>query len=386
MEQGHQPEGRGAEACAQDRDVSSAAAPATRQPPGRAGCDSRCDLCQHCRVVYRSACCATKLHSAGEVRQQPFAALDRLCARPDSRLWPPSSADALRERGNALYKSSDFAGAEEQYSASLAVAPTAAAYANRAQARLKLCQYEAAELDCTSALALEKTHVKALQRRATARRELGRLLDAACDFDTASRLEPGNKALRAERADAIAAYEAQAGVSFTQPSRSVDVKPLHAPAAHGTEDTVKAVPSPSKTRGVITEVTGGEPWEVVRSAAATATVAAPPPAVPTPAPADASDAASPTADAPTEVPGPAPAPSPAPAPAPAAATALPPTPSTPPAAASGVAAAAVARLAAQPLRPPRNGAEFEAAWTRAAKNEDHQQQLLKACSRVTALG
>lgn len=59
------------------------------------------------------------------------------------------------------------------------------------------CRYDQVEADCTDALKLDPTYVKALMRRAAAREELGRLEDARSDLTLTLQLEPHN--LQAQR-------------------------------------------------------------------------------------------------------------------------------------------------------------------------------------------
>ena len=251
----------------------------------------------------------------------------------------PDSAEGLRERGNAAFKAGGFADAEALYTRSLAATPTAVAYANRAMARLKLQRWGEAETDCTAALSLDAFHVKALQRRGTAFRAQNKLFEAACDFDTVARLEPGNRAALKERAEAVAAYERQSGVSLPRQQAPILVTPLPLVVQPA------APPSPQQ-KGVIIDVQGcGEPWEDLRDA----TLAEAPLVL----------AASPRKQSGAEhrkEPG---------SPVPAAT------------AEDATAAAALAALAARPLSAPRNGLEFESAWGRAAERPDLQLQLLQ---------
>lgn len=64
---------------------------------------------------------------------------------------------------------------------------TCLAYANRAMAHLKTGDAAAAEKDCSAAVQLDTTYVKAWHRRATARRMLMRRLDAITDLEQALR-------------------------------------------------------------------------------------------------------------------------------------------------------------------------------------------------------
>ena len=65
--------------------------------------------------------------------------------------------------------------------------PSAAAFANRAMVRLKKDDFEGAQEDSSAALELDPMHIKSWQRRGTARRMLGMLLEAAQDFEEALR-------------------------------------------------------------------------------------------------------------------------------------------------------------------------------------------------------
>jgi tetratricopeptide (TPR) repeat protein len=116
---------------------------------------------------------------------------------------PAAEAVALKDRGNKLFQAGYFDDAVGCYTQSIALQPTFLAYANRAMARLKLGQPAEAEQDCTAALQLDSSYIKALHRRGTARRQLGRLLEAAVDFEEALRLEPGNTTVQADRDAAL---------------------------------------------------------------------------------------------------------------------------------------------------------------------------------------
>ena len=70
---------------------------------------------------------------------------------------------------------------------SIAAGPSALAHANRAMAALKAGDAAAAEADCGAALELDGSYLKAWQRRAAARRALGRPLEAIDDLEAALR-------------------------------------------------------------------------------------------------------------------------------------------------------------------------------------------------------
>jgi len=326
------------------------------------------------------------------VGQVPSAEPPDRCAPPRpsplrAHAHAPRSATELRERGNEAFKRGAHEAAEALYGESLAAAPSAAAFANRALARLKLSRFFEAEQDCSSALALDERHLKALQRRAVARRELGLLFEAACDCDTAARLEPSSVALREERARAVAAHVAQEPLSLDQPPRTLAVSaPPGAPVA------------PPQTRMQPASQQAQLPSDSPQKQAPPAR----PPfdgggeahAVP-PRICELSDklAAEEMREEPTTPKQPPAAPMllesmpappfpPAAAAAAAAAVALPtlPPPSaskpaSPLPAAAAAAAAAVALLAQQPVRAPRSGAELARAWARPASDEQQLQML-----------
>ena len=135
-------------------------------------------------------------------------------------------ATAQRERGNAAYREGKYAAAIEHYDASCAIERNAAALANRAMCWLKLEKWDAAEADCTSALALDAVAfgVKAYQRRGMARRELGKYLESTMDFEEALRLEPTSKILKEERAKSQRAFELEAKIRPTQARVKIPVE------------------------------------------------------------------------------------------------------------------------------------------------------------------
>lgn len=77
---------------------------------------------------------------------------------------------------------------------------------------MSLSSLHLAESDCSEALRLDPTYVKALQRRATARERLGSLRSASHDLNEVLKLEPHNTAAR-KQLDAIKARMGTKGVS-----------------------------------------------------------------------------------------------------------------------------------------------------------------------------
>ncbi|KAH7678623.1 TPR-like protein [Dioscorea alata] len=108
----------------------------------------------------------------------------------------PPDAASEKELGNEYFKQRKFNEAIDCYSRSIALRPTSVAFANRAMAYLKVKRYEDAENDCTEALNFDDRYVKAYSRRATARRELGKLKSSLQDAEFAMRLEPNNQELK----------------------------------------------------------------------------------------------------------------------------------------------------------------------------------------------
>ena len=61
-----------------------------------------------------------------------------------------------------------------------------------------LIRYAAAEVDCTTAISLDPTYVKAYSRRAAARTSLDKLSEAKADYECILKLEPENKMAKTE--------------------------------------------------------------------------------------------------------------------------------------------------------------------------------------------
>ncbi|KAL8166340.1 LOW QUALITY PROTEIN: hypothetical protein V2J09_007839 [Rumex salicifolius] len=118
-------------------------------------------------------------------------------------------ANSEKDLGNDFFKQKKYNEAVDCYSRSIALSPTAVAYANSAMAYLKVerqvkyvktpvsfCLFREAEADCTEALDLDDRYIKAYSRRATARKELGKPKEALDDVQFALRLEPNNQEIK----------------------------------------------------------------------------------------------------------------------------------------------------------------------------------------------
>ncbi|WCJ43057.1 Tetratricopeptide repeat (TPR)-like superfamily protein [Euphorbia peplus] len=135
-----------------------------------------------------------------------FDAIDRISS---SFMTEESSVDATSEKelGNEYFKQKKYKEAIECYSRSIALSPTAVAYANRAMAYLKIKKFREAEDDCTEALNLDDRYIKAYSRRATARKELRKFKESIEDSEFALRLEPNNQEIKKQNAEAKSLYQ-----------------------------------------------------------------------------------------------------------------------------------------------------------------------------------
>ncbi|KDP23389.1 hypothetical protein JCGZ_23222 [Jatropha curcas] len=135
-----------------------------------------------------------------------FDAIERI---PSSFIAEESAVDATSEKelGNEYFKQKKYKEAIECYSRSIALSPTAVAYANRAMAYLKIRKFQEAEDDCTEALNLDDRYIKAYSRRATARKELGRFKKSLEDSEFALRLEPNNQEVKKQYAEVKMLYD-----------------------------------------------------------------------------------------------------------------------------------------------------------------------------------
>ncbi|GAA5942247.1 uncharacterized protein JCM15063_002947 [Sporobolomyces koalae] len=111
----------------------------------------------------------------------------------DISLMSPSArskaALALKARGNKLYSSKQYDQAVRLYSKAIECEEQAVFYSNRAACYTNLNQLDQVVDDCSSALRLDPSYIKALNRRATAREQLGgveNLYLSLCDFTAAA--------------------------------------------------------------------------------------------------------------------------------------------------------------------------------------------------------
>ncbi|KAG8524087.1 Sperm-associated antigen 1, partial [Galemys pyrenaicus] len=98
-----------------------------------------------------------------------------------------------KEKGNEAFNSGDFEEAVMYYTRSISVFPTVVAYNNRAQAELKLQNWNSAFQDCEKVLELEPENLKALLRRATTYKHQNKLQEALEDLHKVLAVEPDNE-------------------------------------------------------------------------------------------------------------------------------------------------------------------------------------------------
>ncbi|XP_037658874.1 sperm-associated antigen 1 isoform X2 [Choloepus didactylus] len=98
-----------------------------------------------------------------------------------------------KEKGNDAFNSGDYEEAVMYYTRSISVLPTVAAYNNRAQAEIKLQNWNSAFQDCEKVLELEPGNIKALLRRATTYKHQNKLQEAIEDLSKVLVVEPDNE-------------------------------------------------------------------------------------------------------------------------------------------------------------------------------------------------
>ena len=99
-----------------------------------------------------------------------------------------------KSEGNILVQQQKWSEAVGCYTKAIKLFPyDAVFYANRALCQLKLDNFYSAESDCSTALQLDGSYVKAYHRRATARMNLKQYKEAKHDLEKVLKLEPSNK-------------------------------------------------------------------------------------------------------------------------------------------------------------------------------------------------
>ncbi|CAH0489056.1 unnamed protein product [Peronospora farinosa] len=108
------------------------------------------------------------------------------------------NASAAKELGNKFFSQGSYLDAIECYTTALKLCPAEEEYAysravyfsNRAACLLRLGRTEESVDECTQAVTLSPTYVKALLRRAEAFEKLDKLEEAVADFDAVLKIDP----------------------------------------------------------------------------------------------------------------------------------------------------------------------------------------------------
>lgn len=111
---------------------------------------------------------AERLQAQADARRERMRelgiSLDPSTMTPEERAF---TADYEKRKGNECFKANEFEDAVMFYSRSIFVKPdNHVVWANRAMAHLRLKQFDQAEDDCTEAIRLDPTYIKAISRRA----------------------------------------------------------------------------------------------------------------------------------------------------------------------------------------------------------------------------
>lgn len=113
-----------------------------------------------------------------------------------------SESMALKEKGNAQFKSADHGDAEESYTSALKICPVCYSkersilFSNRAAARLHLDKKEEAISDCSKAIELNPNYVRAILRRAELYEKTEKLDEALEDYKNVLEKDPSIPAAR----------------------------------------------------------------------------------------------------------------------------------------------------------------------------------------------
>ncbi|KAM6456795.1 sperm-associated antigen 1 isoform 2-T2 [Liasis olivaceus] len=127
-----------------------------------------------------------------------------------------SAAHREKEKGNEAFATGDYKEAIAYYSRSISAFPTVAAYNNRAQAEIKLQNWQNALQDCETVLKMEPENIKALIRRSTVYRNLQNFKAAAEGLRKVLHIDPKNAIAEKNLSDIDKKLKESEPVSQTQ--------------------------------------------------------------------------------------------------------------------------------------------------------------------------
>ncbi|KAK3603020.1 hypothetical protein CHS0354_037767 [Potamilus streckersoni] len=136
-----------------------------------------------------------------EVEEERLNALEETLSEEEKE-ERRTKAQALKDEGNALFKSGSYKSAIRCYTQALCICPMkfvkdrAIMYSNRAACKLRRDNKEEAIRDCTKALNLHPHYVKALLRRAELYEASEKLDDALADYQKVVELDPSQNVAR----------------------------------------------------------------------------------------------------------------------------------------------------------------------------------------------
>ncbi|KAJ9124086.1 hypothetical protein QFC22_000881 [Naganishia vaughanmartiniae] len=163
-----------------------------------------------------------------------------------------TASNAIHIQGNSAYKKGKWVDAIGHYTTASVLAPQdPAPLLNRAQAYLKIEKWQDAERDCSRVLGLagQKGNVKALYRRALARKELKSYKDAKSDLEVLLKTEPTNAAAKEELVDIKRLIKNEANAP--NPNKSPkDISSFGELSSKRTNSTASSLPARDRAQGV----------------------------------------------------------------------------------------------------------------------------------------
>ncbi|XP_078138281.1 RNA polymerase II-associated protein 3 isoform X2 [Centroberyx gerrardi] len=148
-------------------------------------------------------------------------------------------AQAEKEQGNKLFKEGKYDDAIECYTRAMSADPyNPVLPTNRAACFFRLKKFAVAESDCSLALALDRSYLKAFARRGASRLALQRQQAALEDYEAVLQLDPENQEARSEVQKIKEALERQGGAGV----RPVEEEAAAAAAAAEAEEAAAVDP------------------------------------------------------------------------------------------------------------------------------------------------